>query len=302
MRAIVTGATGFLGSHLTARLANEGHQVHVLVRPDSNLAPLKGVSSSVTVHVIDAMGDSLDKIVAQSDADIAFHLATYFVPEHTAQDVAPLIDTNIIFPCRLVDAMVRHGIRRLVNCSSAWQHYKGEDYNPVCLYAATKQAFLSVLKYYVEASGLSVADLTISDTYGPDDRRPKLFSTLYRAAASSEPLGFSPGEQLLDLVYVDDVIAAIMIASAQLCESAHAGLTEYTVRGQQPLRLKDLVSTFANVTGLRPNIAWGARPYRNREMMTPWLGGKKLPGWEPTVGIEEGIRKLHESHVRHSKD
>jgi nucleoside-diphosphate-sugar epimerase len=261
---------------------------------------LKGLREVIHVHEIDASGDKLDRIAAQAQADIAFHLATFFVAEHAPQDVQPLIDANILFPCRLVDVLVRNGTRRLVNCSSAWQHFENRDYSPVSLYSATKRAFLALLTYYVEATDLSVIDLTISDTYGPDDRRPKLFPALYRACCAAEPLAFSPGEQFLDLVYVDDVIDALMIAAAQLLEKEQAGLHQFALHGECPMSLKDVVTTFANVTGLSPKIAWGARPYRKREMMTPWSGGKTLPGWKPAVGIEEGVRRMHARHILNS--
>jgi nucleoside-diphosphate-sugar epimerase len=198
--------------------------------------------------------------------------------------------------------MLRHGTRRLVNCSSAWQHYSNEEYNPANLYAATKQSFSDLLSFFVEAAGLSVIDLTLSDTYGPNDKRPKLFSALYAAAASETAVAFSPGEQLLDLVYVDDVIDAIMIAANELLGSDLAEFKKYTVRSQQPVRLKDLVATFATITGLSPKITWGDRQYRSREMMTPWRGGSTPLGWKPRISIEDGIRKMHSNHVRHSKD
>lgn len=302
MRTLVTGATGFLGSHLTERLLAEGYEVHALVRPRSNLATLNYIAPAVTFHTIDALGDNLEEVLAQVRPEIVFHLATHFVVDHSPQDVISLINGNILFPTRLVDSMIRHGRRRLVNCSTAWQHYNNEAYNPVCLYAATKQAFLSLLKYYVEASQLRVADLEIPDTYGPNDRRPKLFSVLYRAAANTGPSGFSPGEQLLDLVYVDDVIDAIVAVGAQLFNAEAPELTHYAIHSQQVIRLKDLVATFSRITGLTPNIRWGARPYRDREMTTPWLGGQAPPGWKPRVGIEEGIRRVHASHVQHPEN
>jgi nucleoside-diphosphate-sugar epimerase len=60
------------------------------------------------------------------------------------------------------------------------------------------------------------------------------------------------------------------------------------------MELRDLVATFAEVTGLSPNIAWGARPYRRREWMAPWTCGADLPGWRPRIDIREGIRRLHD--------
>jgi nucleoside-diphosphate-sugar epimerase len=161
---LITGATGFLGSHLAARLVADGHDVHVIVRQTLSLGIFAKIINSITIHVIGDERDvhQIDMIVA-SAPDIVFHLATHFVAEHSAQDVPALIDSNVLFPCELVDAMIRRGIKRLVNCSSAWQHYNDATYDPVCLYAATKEAFLKLAQFYVAAGGLSVIDLRISE-------------------------------------------------------------------------------------------------------------------------------------------
>src|SRR5262249_26808103 len=168
MRALITGATGFLGSHLTRKLSSDGHEVHVIVRPNSNLEALDKLRNAIKCHVIDAATAPIG-IIDAARPEVVFHLATHFVAQHTSDDVAKLVDSNILFPCQLVDAMARRGARRLVNCSSAWQHYEGADYDPVCLYAATKEAFIKVLQYYVAAERFSVVNLTLTDTYGPND-------------------------------------------------------------------------------------------------------------------------------------
>jgi nucleoside-diphosphate-sugar epimerase len=298
MRALLTGATGFLGSHLAARLVADGHDVHVIVRQTSNLVIFAKIMNSITIHVI---GDECDvhqmDIIAASTPDIVFHLSTHFVAEHSAQDVPALIDSNVLFPCGLVDAMVRRGIKRLVNCSSAWQHYNDATYDPVCLYAATKEAFLKLAQFYVAAGGLSVIDRTISDTYGPKDRRPKLFSALYASAANGVTLAFSPGHQLLDMLYVDDAINAFCTAAGRLMHMEDGRMETYAIRSGQAVSLRQVVSMFCRVTGLSPRIDWGVKPYRKREMMDPWTGGIALPEWQPLVGLEEGIRKMHNHHV-----
>jgi nucleoside-diphosphate-sugar epimerase len=301
MRALITGASGFLGSHLTARLVADGHDVHVIVRPKSSSKILEKAGTAIKVHVIDATSAPVN-IIEAAQPEIVFHLATHFVVQHTPEDVPALVNSNILFPCQLVDAMMRRRVGKLVNCSSAWQHYNDSDYDPVCLYAATKEAFLKLLQFYVAAEGLSVIDLTISDTYGPGDTRPKLFSALYRAAANHETLALSPGHQTLDIMYVDDVVNAFCAAADRLLEMANVGMESYVVRSDVPVSLRQLVAVFCNVTGLSPRIEWGARPYRSREMMAPWTGGRPLPGWRATVGIEEGIRRMHECHVRDTKN
>ena len=100
-----------------------------------------------------------------------------------------------------------------MNTGSYSQHYGGRAYSPVSLYAATKQAFQDILQFYCEVRGLRAVTLELPDTYGPDDKRPKLFSLLDRVARSGETLQMSPGEQLLDLLHVDDVVHGYEVAA-----------------------------------------------------------------------------------------
>lgn len=78
MRTLITGATGFLGSHLTESLFAEGHKVHALVRPQSPHRS-QAFAPAVTFHAVDAMGDNLDELVAHASPEIAFHLTRHFV-------------------------------------------------------------------------------------------------------------------------------------------------------------------------------------------------------------------------------
>jgi nucleoside-diphosphate-sugar epimerase len=298
MKALVTGATGFVGSHVAGRLAADNHVVHALIRRSSNRELLAGIQGNVEFHVIDGSRTYLADLIKAISPDVVFHTASMFLADHRSEDVRDLIESNIAFPCELVEAMVRNDTLRLVNCSSSWQHYQDSPYDPVCLYAATKQAFIDLLKYYVGAKGLAVIDLTLFDTYGPRDRRPKLFSALYRAAEGGQEIAFSPGEQLIDLVYIDDVVNAIVLAADRLMRDRRGRLESYAVSGDNAMRLRDVVQVFTQVTGVQPDVAWGRRLYRSREMMRPWTGGTRLPEWRAVVDLADGIRRMHESHVQ----
>src|SRR5207247_1687541 len=98
----------------------------------------------------------------------------------------------------------------------AWQHFGGEEYHPADLYAATKQAFVDVLRYFVEAAALEVVTLELYDSYGLDDARVKLMPALRRAALDGGRIALTDGRQQLDLVHVDDVVRAYEAAAERL--------------------------------------------------------------------------------------
>lgn len=286
--ALVTGATGFVGSHLARRLVREGWRVHILRRAGSRL-PDAAEFVRITNHIHDGSTEGMVHCVAQAKPDVVFHLASLFLSQHTTKDVESLIQSNVLFGNQLLEAMKVNGVNYLINTGTSWQHYDNEDYSPVCLYAATKQAFEAILEYYIQACGFKAITLKLFDTYGPDDPRPKLFYLLNKAATSAEPLDMSKGEQLIDLVHIDDVVGAYLIAAERLLEGSVSQHEIYAVSSGQPLPLQELVQLYAEVSKQAVNVNWGARPYRYREVMVPWNRGNSLVGWSPKINLVDGL-------------
>jgi nucleoside-diphosphate-sugar epimerase len=289
--ALVTGATGFVGSHLVRRLVRDGWQVHIVSRVESNL-PSFPAFSKVTNHIQDGSTERLVNSVARAKPDVVFHLASLFLSQHSTDDIDALMMSNVMFGNQLLEAMKVNDINLIVNTGTSWQHYINEEYNPVCLYAATKQAFESILEYYIQACGIKAITLTLFDTYGPNDTRPKLFNLLNKAASSGGSLNMSAGEQLIDLVHIDDVVEAYIVTAKRLLIGKVVGHEHYAVSSGHPLPLKKLVHLYAKITQQTVVVNWGARPYRHREVMIPWSWGNSLLGWQPKVTLKNGLLRL----------
>lgn len=297
MRALITGATGFVGRHLARHLAAGGAQVFALARPASDTSMLADASmrdGAVTVLRADHDPEAIAAAVAVAAPDVTFHLASLFRAEHRPADIGPLVEANLTFGTFVLDALARHGHPRVVNTGTAWQHFGGAAYDPVCLYAATKEAFEALAAFYVQAHGLRVVTLKLFDTYGPDDPRGKVVALLMRAAATGEPLLLSPGDQEIDLVHIDDVVAAFALAAERLLAGTGtgAGHERYAVSSGRPLPLRGLAQVVAGVAGRPINATWGVRPYRRREVMAAWRDGAALPGWTPRVDLTAGLTAL----------
>jgi nucleoside-diphosphate-sugar epimerase len=293
--ALVTGGTGFIGSNLIRRLISEGWCVHIIMRPNSDLKALATCSEQISLHVHDGSTEELLQIIATAKPDVIFHLASLFLSGHLPKDIVPLIQSNVLFSAQLIEAMNENGIKHLVNTGTSWQHYENKDYSPVNLYAATKQAFESILQYYVEAKSLKVITLKLFDTYGPNDPRAKLFTLLRKTAQTQVPLLMSAGEQLIDLVYIDDVMDAYLLASERLLQNKVNQHEAFAITSGRPIKLRDLVDTYSQIIGKPVPIEWGARSYRPREVMVPWCGGEKIANWEPKVSLSVGITRMEQN-------
>ncbi|MDW7973330.1 MAG: NAD(P)-dependent oxidoreductase [Thermodesulfovibrio sp.] len=292
MRILITGATGFVGSNIARRLVKEGFDVHIVIRQTSNLELISDVKENLNIHIHDGTTEGIIEIVRLSNPEVVFHLASLFIVEHKANDIDNIIRSNILFGTQLLEAMKQIGIDKMINTGTCWQHFNNQDYNPVNLYAATKQAFEDILKFYVETTLLRVITLKLFDTYGPNDKRPKIINLLKKAAKENTVLEMSPGEQLIDLVYIDDVVEAYMIALDRLLNNKVKHHEVYAVSSGNPVSLRKIVEIYEEICGKKLNIQWGKRPYRIREVMTPWNRGAKLEGWEPKVSLYDGLKKI----------
>ncbi len=289
--ALITGATGFVGSYLVEKLISQGWIPHLIIRPESDLSPIQHLVKKVILHIHDGSTKEMVNIVQRANPEIVIHLASRFIVEHKSEDIEILIKSNILFGVQLIEAMVVNKIYRLINVGTSWQNYENKEYNPVCLYAGTKEAFEKILIFYLESTPLKCITFKLFDTYGPRDPRTKLFYLLKTAAATGVEIDMSPGEQMIDLVYIDDVIDAFLIGIKCL-QNSNMKCENYAISSGTLITLKDLVAKFSKISGTEIKVHWGGRAYRKREVMIPWRNFQLIPGWEPKINLDEGIKRL----------
>ncbi len=278
-RVLLTGVTGFIGRHLVRRMLDADWEVAAIVRPSSDRTVLeREVRERVEFHVCE--GGTLVDIVREAKPTVVCHLASLYLAAHESEDVAALVASNILFGTELLEAMAKNEVRRFVHAGTSWQHYRGAHYSPVNLYAATKEAFEMMMRYYEETAGLHAVTLKLFDTYGEGDTRRKILALLQEAAATGEELALSPGEQKLDLVHVDDAADAFLLAAEYLLKDRADIRGEFAVSAGKALTLREIAARVEELLGKKIPVRWGARPYREREVMEPWRTGRLLPGWQ----------------------
>lgn len=287
--AFITGVTGFIGGKLAERLLGEGWTVHALVREGSDRPPLEGLQ----FHIYRADIEELTTTLRETAPDVVFHLASLYLAEHRPDQVDDLVASNILLPAQLAEAMSAVGLTRLVNTGTAWQHFGTQAYHPVNLYAATKQACEDLLLYHHSARDLSVVTLKLFDTYGAGDKRRKLVQILVDAAASGETLEMSPGEQVLDISHVDDVVDAFSLAAQHLLQSDGPLWQNFLVPGAR-MTLRELVAEVSAIVQRPIAASFGKRPYRAREVMMPVEvpPSAVVPGWFPRTRLQDGVLRL----------
>ena len=283
MNILLTGATGFIGKNLLPALEHEGHEVFVLVRPSSNYGEL-GANHSIIFS-----GDviHLAQYMQQNEIDGIIHLASLYLAEHKPEQIPDLMQSNICLGTQLLEACKMAKVKWFLNTGTIWQNYNVPDYsdgyNPVNLYAASKQAFMTIAKYYTETSDICFCTLKLCDTFGPNDTRRKIFALFEQIAKTGETLDMSPGEQLIDILHIDDVVAGF-IHLAQMLQENETLRNEYVLSSGHQVPLRQLAHIYEQRHKVHLNIKWGKRPYRQREVMKPYVG-IVLPGWRANYRV-----------------
>lgn len=288
MKIFITGVTGYIGGRLVDGLLRKKYQVAGLVRSlsvDTNLQ-IHGCKLYQYRNNLDSIKDALQDF----RPDVVIHLASLFLSNHQSVDIDPLVESNILLSARLYEAMLEVGINKIINTGTSWEHYENASFNPVNLYAATKGAAESILDYYSHAKNFTTLNFKLFDSYGSGDSRKKLFFYLREAARNGVTLKMSPGEQLINLVYIDDIIAAYIQTISSI--NRYAGKHTFGVGAEKLISLKNLVAIYSDVIQRDVPVHFGALPYRDREVMTPWNDYLKVPDWSPQISLVDGISKM----------
>lgn len=290
MKILVTGATGFIGQNLVSLLLKKDIEIFCLVRENSDCSTIHKEAKIITYN---KEIDSLLEVFEKEKFDGVIHLASLFLSEHKTSDISNLISSNIEFGTVILEACKKSEVKWFINTGTFWQNYENKDYNPVNLYAATKEAFENIAKYYTQTSNLIFTTIRLNDTFGPNDTRNKVFNLWAKIAKSGETLEMSAGEQLIDISYIEDVVLAYEILISHLNSKEAVSFKDkvFAVKSQTRASLKELSKIFEKATNSKLNIIWGGREYRQREVMQPWEKGELVPSWSPKYTLEEAIKK-----------
>lgn len=280
MKILITGATGYIGKMFSERF-NSKYEIAALSRRKPEL--------DLTFFPYSGQKSEIDKAFTEFKPDLVIHFASKFIVDHNEDNVEDLIDSNIKFGALLLESMKKNNCLRMVNIGTSWQHFNSDNYVPVNLYAATKEAFEKIIEYYVDAENFEVITLKLYDTYGPDDARSKILNIIKKYAHENKTLDATNGEQLLNIMHVYDVLDAVEYSFSLFTKkSSHK---KFLLSSAEVLSLREIVKIYNAVNEKKINVKWGLRPYRKREVMIPVIG-KGLPGWSQKILLNKGLAQL----------
>ncbi len=289
-RVLVTGATGFLGSHVVERLTERGSDVTALVRNRSNRA----ASNAPSVTLL--QGDVMHPF-AIGDATTVFHLAAISHVEHALKDPRCTFETNTAGTVNVLEAArCSPTVRKVVFVSTA--HIYGTPlYLPIDEghplqshepYAASKLAAEAFVSAYGSAYGLPVAIARLFNVYGPRQHPDFVIPSIINQALVKGTLSLGNLTPTRDFTYVDDVVDALL----QLAES---GKGVYNVGSGVEVSVETLVMLVARILGKQ--IAMASNHAQRRpndieiERMRADISKIRALGWCPRTELTEGLRR-----------
>ncbi len=304
--ALVSGATGFIGSALVRRLLAEKIEVTCLMRARSrDSSQFGGICGATVIEVSSFQTAELKSALTRHSAELIFNLASYGVHQDD-RNSDKLIEGNVGVLTHLLEATSDWPLRKLIHTGSGSEYgfpqsehsliSETDPLRPNSLYGAAKAA--SFLYGRALASGLSIPLITLRlfGVFGPGEAPQRLVPYLIQRLQHDEPVDLTPGEQVRDFLYIDDVIEAFLTAARE--ERLKAGQA-YNVCSGEPVRVREIGEAVADALHKpRHLLHWGKRPYRNDEPM--WLVGdnsrfRQATSWRPQVSLAEGIRRMIES-------
>lgn len=293
MKVLVTGGTGFIGSHICDELLRRGHSVRVYSRREEPFrAPLPGVE-----YYIGEMEDTFYLSEALTDMECVIHLVSSTVPSTSNLDPVADITTNLVSTVRLLELMRRAGPKRIVYLSSGGTVYgepvrvpvrETDELKPLCSYGVTKIAVENYLGMYAALYGLEPVVLRPSNPYGPRQGRigvQGLIAAFLNRVQSGQALTvWGDGEVVRDYFFVTDL--------AELCalaiESPATGV--FNAGSGKGASINDVIRLIGEVTGEQLQVDYATnRGFDVRETYLDISRARDCFGWEPRVELAEGI-------------
>ncbi len=298
MRALVTGAAGFLGANLVRHLHAAGHEVIALTRSREAAWRLEEVVTEVRVLELDLHDTAaIGQVVANTEPQWVFHLAAHGAYSWQ-RDLEAMIAVNVAATAALLDAARAAGVQAFVNAGSSSEyglkaHAPREDdwLEPNSHYAITKAAG-SHLTALAVAEGLPAVTLRLYSIYGPWEDPGRLVPALVREATRGGLPSLVGPETARDFVYVDDCCEALLRA-AERGAPAGPGATLNIGSGVQT-RLKELVEVARGALGVAAEPQWGTMGQRGWDTNV-WVSNPRaaleLLDWKATTGIGDGLAR-----------
>ena len=313
-KTLVTGAGGFIGSHLVDALVRMGAKVRVFVRYNSrgDLGQLERLPGDIKEEIEVFPGDLKDPEALRQPVkgcELIFHLGSLIAIPYSYINPMDFVQTNVVGTANLLNACLGNNVEKIVHTSTS-EVYGTAIYCPMdekhplqaqSPYSATKIAADKLAESYYRAFGLPVAIARPFNTYGAGQSARAIIPTIILQALNGDKIMLGSLEPTRDFIYVEDTVSGLIeVATSQVSvgEVINLGYGE-------EISIGELAQAIFSVMGKEPEILQEDRRIRPEESEVERLlcdnsKAKELLGWAPGTSLKEGLRRTidwFKSHV-----
>ncbi len=290
-RVLLTGAAGFIGSHIARLLLQDGHEVSAIIRPQANRWRLADIERDLTVIAGDLR--ALPELRSQLRAarpDICLHLAWHgWSGKAEAEENLSSLSVSL----DLLRMMPELSCERFVAVGTCFEYdftcdrlSETTPLRPQELYGACKKSLFEVAQQFSTLTGVSVVTPRVFYSYGPFEDVRRLVPSITLSLLRGEPARVTPGQQVRDYLHVQDVASAIWhVATSSLTGAVN-------IASAEPVTIADVATRVGRLLGRPDLVCLGAMPYRQGEPMRI-LGDatilRQRVGWTPRFDLDRGL-------------
>lgn len=278
----MTGASGYLGSHLVGALLDRGYHVVALKRRSSSLHRIQSLLSDIVLYDLEGL-DLAEPLHAHGAIDAVIHTATCY--GRHAETASQIFDANTAFPLRLLEAAIDAGVPLFFNTDTSLDKYL----NP---YALSKRQFAEWGQYFAKSGRIRFLNARLEHFFGPGDDDSKFTTHVIGSCIRNVPeLELTAGEQKRDFIYIDDVVSAFL-AALESGEALGGGYVEFDIGSGVAVSVREFAETVRRMTHSQTRLNFGAVPYREGEVMFAQadISSLKGLGWSPDHSLEQGLQ------------
>jgi UDP-glucose 4-epimerase len=299
-RVLVTGATGFIGSHLVRRLVDEGADVHALTSTVSSVYPTRLVHlrDSITLHEGNLTDRSaMDAVVRRSKPTHVFHLGAYTHVGKSWQRVDECVQANVQGTVNLLQALDGTGYQRFVYTGTSEIYgdidvpfQEDAQVNPISPYSVSKYAGERYCRMFHQGYGWPVVMVRPFNAYGPLQTPDRVIPEIIGRAVRGEALKMTQGRQTREFNFVEDLADGFLLAGT--VEGIDGELLNLGC-GEE-VSMRDLATTILDLMGNPVEPQFGALPDRPTEiwrMFCDTTRARERLGWAPKHSLEAGLEK-----------
>lgn len=275
---LLTGATGFLGSHLVKKLLKERQDVVILKRSFSDISRIAQDLDRLKVYDVDRISE-LEQIFQDQHIDVIIHTATCYGRNN--ESIQQIVDTNLGFSLRLLETAVSFHASVFLNTDTFFN--TGTIHSKYLNgYALSKKQFSEWGKQFASMGKIQFIDAALEHMYGEGDSKLKFVTFLVESLLTA-------GEQKRDFIYVGDVVEAYWHIFTHL--DSTKPYQRYEVGTGKATSIKEFAIKAKELLHSRTKLNFGAVPYKEGEIMDSRADISDLQtlGWKPDVDIEKGI-------------